>query len=272
MNNEDRREEHAVDLRRRAEAILQEKSSQPSASLAAQAAGGLPSGAQEDMGTVVHELSVHQIELEMQNEELRQSQMALSASLARYLDLYDLAPVGYCTVSEQGLIQQANLTLSRLLGVERGRLLKQIFPEYILREDRDRYYLACRQLIKSASPLSCELRVVNKDGKATWMHLSATVARVEGAPAELRLVLTDISERKLMDAKLQKSESFSLAILDSVSAEIAVLDREGAILSVNQPWRRFVSENGVSPGNLAPSIGIGANYLVARRSGAEFRR
>ena len=266
MKNKDQRAEHAAELRRRAEATLREKASPSSASLAALTVGEQPPA---DRGTVEHELSVHQIELEMQNEELRQSQMALNASLKRYLDLYDLAPVGYCTVGDDGLIRQANLTLSALLGIERASLVKQNFSTFILSEDQDRYYLACRQLIKTATPLSCELRIVQKDGKTLWTHLAATVARVDNGPPELRVVLSDISERKQMDAKLKKSESFNQAILDSVSAEISVLDSKGTILSVNQPWRRFASENGVSPGNLVPSTEIGANYLAACRASAD---
>jgi len=74
---------------------------------------------------VLHDLRVHQIELEMQNEELRRTQADLEASRARYFDLYDLAPVGYFTISERGLILEANLTAATLLGVARGALIKQ---------------------------------------------------------------------------------------------------------------------------------------------------
>ena len=90
---------------------------------------------------MLHELRVHQIELEMQNEELRRAQAELDAARARYFDLYDLAPVGYCTLSEQGLILEANLTAATLLGVARGALVKQPFTRFILKEDQDIYYL-----------------------------------------------------------------------------------------------------------------------------------
>jgi PAS domain-containing protein len=84
---------------------------------------------------------VHQIELELQNEELRRAQAELDIARARYFDLYDLAPVGYCTISEQGLILEANLTVAALLGVARSELVKQPISRFILKKDEDIYYL-----------------------------------------------------------------------------------------------------------------------------------
>jgi len=105
------------DIRQRAEAIAREK--------AAQAPENLQALVPEGPERTLHELQVHQIELEMQNEELRRTQQELEASRARYFDLYDLAPVGYLTLSEQGLILEANLTFANLLGMTRGSLVKQ---------------------------------------------------------------------------------------------------------------------------------------------------
>jgi PAS domain-containing protein len=85
---------------------------------------------------MLHELQVHQIELEMQNEEMRRAQAELDAARARYFDLYDLAPVGYCTVNDKGLILEANLTASTLLGIARGKLVKQLLTRFILRKTR----------------------------------------------------------------------------------------------------------------------------------------
>src|SRR4030043_2380825 len=81
----------------------------------------------QDIEHLVHELGTHQIELEMQNEELRRAQEELEASRSRYSDLYDFAPVGYFTFNGQGLILEANLTAAREFGMERGRIIKQLF-------------------------------------------------------------------------------------------------------------------------------------------------
>jgi len=111
-----------------------------------------------------NELHVHQIELEMQNEELRRAQLELDMARARYFDLYDLAPVGYCTLNEQGLIMEANLTAATLLGVIRGVLAGQPISRFILKEDQDGYYQQRKQLFATGETQSLELRMVKKEG------------------------------------------------------------------------------------------------------------
>ena len=95
----------------------------------------------EDTQLILHELQVHQIELEMQNDELRRTLLELDKSQARYFDFYDMAPVGYLTVSDTGLILQANLTTAALLGVPRNTLQNQRFSDFTYHDDQDRYYL-----------------------------------------------------------------------------------------------------------------------------------
>ncbi len=115
-------------LRQRAEASLGGKTALTPENLA----NLTPEAAQ----LIQHDLQVHQIELEMQNEQLRQSHHALDAARTRYFDLYDLAPVGYCSVSESGLIIEANLTAATLLGLARGALVKQRSPALSSRKNR----------------------------------------------------------------------------------------------------------------------------------------
>jgi len=118
----------AEERRRRAETILSNRVDRSS-----QRIGTLPPAAVQEL---MHELSVHEIELELQNEELRRVQLELEASRALYVDLYELAPVGYCTVGDSGLILQANLTAASLLRVPRGALIKQALSRFILMEDQ----------------------------------------------------------------------------------------------------------------------------------------
>ncbi len=181
-------------LRQRADAITQANPSAPATSLTAQATERL-----------LHELQVHQVELELQNEELRRAQVQLDAERARYFDLYDLAPVGYCTLDPQGLILEANLTAATLLGVSRGALMKRPFSRFILKADQDTYYLYRKQLLEMGSVQSCELRMTQGDGTPFWVHLATSVGEnAEGMPAQ-RVILSDISESKSMDQALRET-------------------------------------------------------------------
>ncbi len=149
----------------------------------------------------LHELRVHQIQLEMQNEELRLTEEKLEESRGRYFDLYNLAPVGYFTISEEGLILKANLMAATLLGIFRGELLSRPFTQFILKEDQDIHYLQWQKLHESHEPLSYELRMVKKGGTHFWGALTATAGR-EGDAAFCRIVVSDITQRKEFEAEL----------------------------------------------------------------------
>ena len=175
-------------LRQQAEAILQKQAAQsPEAELFL---------SPEETRRALHDLRVHQIELEMQNEELRRAWVELDAQRARYFDLYDLAPVGYCTLSESGLILEANLTASTLLGMTRAVLINQRIARFIVKEDQDIYYQYRKQLFESGAPQACELRMASQDGAVFWAHLEATAALDEGGQPICRIVLNDITARK----------------------------------------------------------------------------
>jgi PAS domain S-box-containing protein len=174
-------------LRRRAEEI---------AGKAAQSAGDSEAMSPEELRRTLHELRVHQIELELQNEELRKSEAELDASRARYFDLFDLAPASYCTIGGQGLILEANLTAAALLGLNRGALAGRQITRFIRKEDQDLYYFHCKRILEAGAPQGCELRMVKDDETAFWAHLQVTAAQDEGGAPVMRVVLTDISERK----------------------------------------------------------------------------
>jgi signal transduction histidine kinase len=169
----------------------------------------------EEIHQMLHELRVHQVELEMQNEELRVAHAELDAVRARYFDLYDLAPVGYCTISKDGLILEANLTAATLIGVNRGKLVKQPISRFILKEDQDIYYLHHKALFdtdsassgQSGQPQACELRMVKKDETPFWARLEAVAAiDTDGAPM-CRVLISDISDNKRVEVEKAKIEA-----------------------------------------------------------------
>ncbi len=189
MNRTDSRNQAATRLRQLAEERVQ-GSGEPGTERQAQ----LPP---EQMRAVVHELQVHQVELELQNEELRRAQVELDALRARYFDLYDLAPVGYCTLSAKGIIEEANLTAATLLGVSRNQLAGQPLSRFIVPEDQDIYYHHRRRMLATDEPRVCTVRMWRSSTTSIWVRLEATIAweRDKAAPV-CRVVLSDFSENK----------------------------------------------------------------------------
>lgn len=153
---------------------------------------------------ILHELRVHQIELEMQNEELRATQETLSKSRERYFDLYNLAPAGYMTVSENGLIEESNLTITTMLGIARDTLKKQPISNFIFKEDQDIYYLHIKKMLAENELQSFELRMMKKDGTPFWMQLETALTEGENGETEYRIVLSNINKRKQAEAEQEK--------------------------------------------------------------------
>ena len=171
---------------------------------AAMAPEALHAMSPEEFMHTVHELQVHQIELEMQNENLRAVHAQLEALRARYFDLYDLAPVGYLTVSEKGIVLNSNLTAVTVLGITRKQLLNRPFTQFILNEDQDIFYRHRKPLFETGAPQSCEIRMLKGSGTPFWVRLDATAARDDISGASIcRVVMIDLTEHKRAEEKLK---------------------------------------------------------------------
>jgi PAS domain S-box-containing protein len=165
---------------------------------------------------MLHDLQVHEIELEMQNETLRQTQLQLVAMQARYFDLYDLAPISYCTVNEAGIILEANLATSELLGEARNNLVGQRISHYIGKEFQDTYYLCRKLLLSTGARQNCELHMLKVDGTTFWVKVSLTSAKTSNGDNLQRMVLTDITDAKVMAMAMRESEERLRATLDTM--------------------------------------------------------
>jgi PAS domain S-box-containing protein len=237
-----KRTEPEKDLRSRAEEAICEKSALPPDQIEALSLG--------QMRQILHELQVHQIELNMQNEELRAAQAELEESRARYFELYDLTPVGYLTLSEQGLITLANLTAATLLGVKRSTLISAPITRYIAREDQDIYYRHRRILFESGEAQECELRLLKREGSHFWAHLRSTVAQAEDGVPVCRLVFSSIAERKQAVEALRESEEKYRTLLENAPDTIAQFDRslrhvfinKKAMEELGQPVESFIGK------------------------------
>ncbi|MDP2078982.1 MAG: PAS domain-containing sensor histidine kinase [Sulfuricurvum sp.] len=160
---------------------------------------------------LVHELQVHQIELEMQNEQLHLTQVGLEHERMRYVDLYNLAPVGYCTLNMQGKILQANLTAANLFGTTQHDLVNQSITHFILQEDQDIYYLCQKQSDDVNASRSCELRMIGKNDKPFWAHLETKDGHNPDNINEYHLIINDITKYTMVQEKLKLNEQVMLA-------------------------------------------------------------
>jgi PAS domain S-box-containing protein len=215
--NKKRREAGQLKSRRlRAEALLQ-KSPRPD--------GKTPD---EDVLKLVHELQVHQVELEMQNEELRRTHLELTQSRDRFSDLYDFAPVGYLTINAQGIVLEANLTAAKMLGVVRNHLVAQSFSRFIGRASQDIFDRHRRVAFSGDNPHVCQLALRKADGSTLPVHLeSLPVARDAARIRRCRLALVDITDLKRTEAALNEAR---LTLEEKVSLRTAELAAANAQL------------------------------------------
>lgn len=147
---------------------------------------------------VLHELHVHQLELEMQNEALHQTQLALEESRDSYIELYEFAPVGYITLSEKGLITQINLTGVTLLGQERSKLINKSLRTLVIAADQDRWVRHFMVFNKLSKVNSIELSMLRGDGTVFQANLDCV-----GKPLGGCFTLSDISLRKQSENELR---------------------------------------------------------------------
>lgn len=182
-------------LRQRAEKIHKRKASEPNRL------------SQEETQRLIHELEVHQIELELQNEELRRLHLEAEESRNRFSDLYDFAPVGYLTVDETGQVTGANLTSAEMLGVKRDELIGTRMENFAVEEDRDFFYLQLRMILNTNIPLHFEARIKRRENDSQFHgHLECRPVSADGGNAtRIRITVTDITERKQTEEQLKQS-------------------------------------------------------------------
>ena len=194
----------------------------------------------EDINELIHELEVHQVELEMQNEELRQAQMGLEAARDKYTDLYDFAPVGYFSMSDKGLILGSNLTGATMLGMEKGNLTGRRFSQFITTDDQDVFYLHRQKLFEAKTKYVCELKMKRKDGTEFYAQLeSCPVVGEAGNCSTLRSSLSDVTERKQVELALIESKLEIESIVRTVPDIIYRLDPHGRITFVSDSVKRY---------------------------------
>lgn len=181
----------------------------------------------------LHELHVHQIELEMQNEQLRQAQLALEESRDRYLDIYEFAPVGYLTLTQQGIISEINLTGANLIGVERKKLLQRNFKYFIAPGYSEGWNNYLVNMVQTSRMGSCELALKRGDGHIFPVQLDCLHIKA-GSEAPLHIAFTDITARKHAEEELRIA-----SIAFETHDAMMVTDIKGVIVRVNRAFTRL---------------------------------
>ena len=154
----------------------------------------------DDFQYLLHELQVHQTELNLQNEELRQVQLELEASRDRYSDLYQFAPCGYCTINRYNRILEANQTLAALLDVEQDELINNSLTKFVAKEDQDKFYLHCRRIYAKHQPCSREIQMVKPGGERIYARMESRLAK--GQADQLLVMIIDITKERHLQHRL----------------------------------------------------------------------
>ena len=180
-----------------------------------------------DQARLIHELQVHQIEMEMQNEALHQAHAALAASHDRYLDLYELSPVGFLTLTPEEPIVEINLTGAMLFGLEHGKLLERKLSTLLHPEDRERWQEFFQQMIKQGGNQNAEFRLAGNASSTRHVRLDCQLVRRESDQIVLYVAITDISATKQTEKLLHEQDQLFRLIAERLDGYIAVLDTEG---------------------------------------------
>ena len=222
MRDEKSRAKEAVELRRRAEELLQKRTAETP-----------PSPTEAESLKLLHELQVHQTELEMQNAELRHTRDELETALEKYTDLYDFAPVGYFTLDPEGIIRDANLTGALLLGIERSRLIGRRFEFFLSEESRSVLTALQKKIQNNRDKEVCEVAVLREGDRPLYVQIQGMS---DESGKEARLAVIDISERKRMEAKLEGLHAALTA--HAAELETANIELEAFNFSVSHDLRR----------------------------------
>lgn len=228
MKNISATPEEFAELRKRAEAQLKEIPESTSLS-------------PEDVRKLLHELQIRQVELEMQNQELRYAETRAEANLKRYTDIYELAPIGYLSFGHDGSIFTTNPACKAMLGYGQSKIVGQNIKNFVSTESQAalKNFLHEAFLIHETGlqQIGCELTLSGKNGTIRHIHVEGLSAEGGG---ECRVTVTDITERRKSEDALKREGQINKALLQVVRDGICIFDSEGKVVQVNDAFCRML--------------------------------
>ncbi|MEI8006016.1 MAG: PAS domain-containing protein, partial [Bacteroidota bacterium] len=189
---------------------------------------------------LIHELEVHQIELEMQNEELLVARSAAQEAAEKYRELYDFAPMGYCTLSEQGKINEINLYGASLLGKERLHLQGRKFDHSVSIDTKPAFFQFLQDVFSRKTKETCEVALMAKGNSTVLVHLTG-ISATNGE--ECLVSLTDITEREKTQGALLLSEKKYHALFENVQDVFYQIDLAGIIQEISPSIKHLAEFN-----------------------------
>jgi len=214
----------SASVRNRAEKLLKTRESKAS----------VKNRIQAELHALVHELQVHQVELEMQNAELQVGRDRMEEVLEKYTDLFDFAPVGYFSLDETGVILEVNLMGTTLLGVERSRLINRRLPGFIAPENQPGFLAFLKRVFAGTGKQFCEAPLVKENGSTFWAGCHGTAALTASGPRKwCRVSVSDISSVKQAEEVLRRNEALFSALVQQAPVGVYVVDDQFRLQQVN---------------------------------------
>ncbi len=210
--NKEKSQQTLEDLRRRAEVLARHRADDEL---------DLSSLSAAEIRALIHELEVHRIELEMQNDELRQTHAALELARDRYSDLFDMAPIGYFILDERGQIEQINITGAQLLGLDRAQLATRRLYDFVAKKDHDIFFRHLRRSFSQVGRERCEVEMLRVGGMTFHVHVeSVSQQDDDGRISQCLTVILDITERKQAEEKLREADRRKDEFLATLAHEL----------------------------------------------------
>ncbi|MCP3928197.1 MAG: PAS domain S-box protein, partial [Bacteroidetes bacterium] len=198
--------------------------------------------AESESKQVEEQLHIYQAELETQNEELRQAQLALEAQRKKYSNLYDFAPIGYFSINQDLLIIETNLACSNLIGVERRNLIGRGFSHYIDKDSENEYYAFIRKGFETKEKHTCELKLLKKDGTSFYAQMECILAKdLQGDSNKLGISISDINKRKQAEKALDNSRKFLDSIIEQSPYPTWISDMDGTMIRANPALKKVLN-------------------------------